>query len=288
MSGNKRKREGREKKCQVCGKVGLKDEDNLMTWRFMGNSFHSSCLESYIRAEAMVKARIFELIWNGSIVQQKTSSAGHINKEAMVDEVFEDISRHYGDQSRFYHTLIHIADLLNQSAEARQKKHPYALQNAEIIDWAILYHDIIYDATSTTNEEDSAVFFRKWATKCSEEKSGYMFFIPGYAVDKICHYIIETKKHDVALSNDTDLQFFIDIDMSILGRADSSEYLAYCDKIRLEYCHLSDEEWRIGRTSFLRSTLEKGDAIFASPAMRALLEGNAKRNMQLEMAQLGV
>ena len=260
-----------------------------------GVCFKPGCLSLSEEANTIVRERVWELVCHGGLLQRKPSSVAAGSQAisvaakdevAMAAEVFEDLRRHYGDPKRFYHTLIHVADLLRQSGEARRTGKPFTLYDAETIDWAILYHDIIYDATSGTNEEDSAVFFRNWAAKCCEESSAYLLYMPEPCVDKICHYIIETKKHDVALSPDKDLQFFIDIDMSILGRENSEEYLQYCDKVRLEYGHLSDDQWRKGRSHFLRSTLDKGEFIFASAEARSLLEAKAKRNMELELANL--
>ena len=274
---------------------GLKTKREDMLVNETDAAFRPDSLSVYEEAEALVSNRVLELVCRGSLLQRRHSSdaSGVWGKElnmkdetAMAAEVFEDIKTHYESPQRFYHTLMHVADLLRQSDEARRTGKPFKLNNPDIIDWAILFHDIIYTATSGTNEEDSAVYFRRWAAKCSEESSEYPLWMPEPSVSKICHYIIETKKHNVALSPDKDLQFFIDIDMSILGRENSEEYMQYCDKVRLEYSHLSDNEWREGRSNFLKSTLDKGDFIFASPEIRSRLEVNAKRNMQLELEKL--
>ena len=282
------------KRCHVCGSRVDNTYEELQIHK-AGLYLRSGCASLYMEAEKLVKNRVFELVCQSSLLQKTTVSkvAGaeevslHMKSEAaMAAEVFEDVKHHYEDPKRFYHTLMHVADLLRQSIETQRTGKPIKLENPEIVDWAILYHDIIYDVNSNMNEENSAVYFHKWAAKWSQDSNEYPLWMPESNVSKICHYIIETKKHDVALSSDTDLQFFIDVDMSILGREKCEEYLQYCDKIRLEYGHLSNNDWRYGRTKFLRSTLDEEKIIFATPEIRDQLESNAKRNIQLELENL--
>ena len=84
-------------------------------------------------------------------------SAGISNdKEA---ELWTQLEQRYSEEHRFYHTLRHIASLLTMSAEA-MKCDPPKLSSPDTVDWAILYHDVVYDAKSKTNEEDSADLFR--------------------------------------------------------------------------------------------------------------------------------
>ena len=70
--------------------------------------------------------------------------------------------------------------------------------------------------------------------------------------------LLATKLHETGDSIDTDLQIFIDFDMSIIGCEDINRYDEYTRKIRLEYSHVSDSDWvsdTTGRVAFLKKTL---------------------------------
>jgi pantetheine-phosphate adenylyltransferase len=59
---------------------------------------------------------------------------------------------HYREPHRFYHTLHHLDDL-TQQLEAK------GFGDNDILFLATIFHDIIYDPRSATNEEDSAAVF---------------------------------------------------------------------------------------------------------------------------------
>jgi predicted metal-dependent HD superfamily phosphohydrolase len=64
-------------------------------------------------------------------------------------------------------------------------------------------------------------------------------------VELVKLYIDSTKTHLKTKTEDGDLKYFLDFDLSILG---SDEYLfdEYSKNVRKEYKKLNDEEWRIG------------------------------------------
>ena len=63
-----------------------------------------------------------------------------------------DVINAYDEPHRFYHTLEHIEDVLKQLLNADLLKH-------DELFLAAVFHDIIYNPQSNTNEEDSAEFF---------------------------------------------------------------------------------------------------------------------------------
>jgi len=98
------------------------------------------------------------------------------------------ILSYHGQKSRYYHTLVHLREMLDL-----YEKHENSIRDHTCVLLAIFFHDIIYDAKSTTNEEDSAQMFRRLAIDAG---------INAMLVEKVCRYIIETKKHDVSQSKD--------------------------------------------------------------------------------------
>ena len=74
------------------------------------------------------------------------------------------------------------------------------------------------------------------------------------------------------------------IDLAILG-SDPERYRAYVADVRLEYAHVPDEMWRIGRALVLERLLSK-DSLFRDPSFRERLEKQARENMEGEIRTL--
>ena len=263
--------DGIELRCNYCGRAD-KGENSLLPFQ-LGDlrRFHATCMTKYTDAESVVKNRVYELVLHGKHMRSKSaddakeeggSGSTGMDRDALAKEVFVELDKRYSESTRYYHTLTHIADLLNLSASADPERTTSTdhvkIADIETVDWAILYHDIIYDAKSGTNEEDSAQLFKDWATKC-KHSTEYACYLSEECVDKVYDYIIATKLHDAWDSTDRDLQIFIDFDMSIVGRREIADYETYMRKVRQEYCHVSQEYWvhgEKGRANFLRRTLK--------------------------------
>lgn len=186
-----------------------------------------------------------------------------------IDRIWVVIRNRYSESHRYYHTLEHIEDMLKQRLGA-------PLDDVVTVDLAIIYHDIVYDPTSKTNEEDSAQLFRgcfDWVSLVNVD------------IEMVCKYIELTKAHDVSAADDNDLKMFIDIDMSILGR-DREGYTVYARKIRQEYIHIPDAAYCQGRAAFLRSVISSDKRIFASEMYWGMFEEKARENMNWECSQL--
>lgn len=69
-------------------------------------------------------------------------------------ELTKDILKHYQEAHRFYHTPEHLDDIYNQLEDK-------GLEDNDVLILATLFHDIIYDPQSATNEEDSARYFNE-------------------------------------------------------------------------------------------------------------------------------
>ena len=180
------------------------------------------------------------------------------------------LEAHYNEPHRHYHTLTHINDMITILMNFTD-----IINDVKSIYLATLFHDVIYDPQSSTNEEDSAALFE---TLCGD-------LLPNELFIKVKEYIIETKAHKVYNSDDNDLKLFIDADMSILGR-EPVVYQQYCSQIRLEYQHVSDDIYCTRRAAFLRSCLDDMTPIFASPQFAALYETQARANLAWECSLL--
>jgi predicted metal-dependent HD superfamily phosphohydrolase len=107
--------------------------------------------------------------------------ANYSKDAALANELWDDIESHYSSKNRFYHTLNHLENLLDQLLEVKTK----------IKDWncfclLCFYHDIIYKATMSNNEEKSADFVEIIMLNLS---------IPNLIVESCKNQILATKSH---------------------------------------------------------------------------------------------
>jgi len=123
-----------------------------------------------------------------------------------------DILNHYLEPHRFYHTLEHLDDICNQL----QKK---GLGDNDVLFLATVFHDIIYDPKSSTNEEDSASYFNK------------VFFGTQSLKDEVTAMILDTKSHQPQSELSA---IFCEVDLNIL-RQPFSKLLEYEQQIFKEF-----------------------------------------------------
>jgi predicted metal-dependent HD superfamily phosphohydrolase len=214
------------------------------------------------------------------------------------DEIWEMIHTHYTESQRYYHTLQHLYELLTLFIEHSKTVE---VHHFDIILWSIFFHDIIYIPTSKTNEEDSAILFHTLFSSLLTEEQCTM----------IESYIIATKNHrEIAFSTtDSDLQFFLDLDLAILSTSIPNRYIEYAQQIRKEYQHIELAFYQRERAKFLRhhflstnnttttttttTTGEEAEAekdssfhIFATEYMQECFERQARENLLWEVEQL--
>jgi predicted metal-dependent HD superfamily phosphohydrolase len=186
--------------------------------------------------------------------------------------VLDELLGAYAEPHRAYHTLDHIAALL-QLLEVHGKD----ATDRDALELAILLHDIVYDPERTDNEAASAHLARERLAAL-----GY----PEATTTKVARYILATQ-HDTgteAAAADTDLALLLDLDLSALA-AEPEAYLAYAQAIRREYAHYRDEVYRAGRRRVLEGFLAR-ERIYFTGRLRALWEARARANLAGEVAAL--
>jgi predicted metal-dependent HD superfamily phosphohydrolase len=143
----------------------------------------------------------------------------------------------------------------------------------------VFFHDIIYEPTRSDNEERSVDIWKEFATSsCSVDMTQAAL---------IERYILATKSHSIvdgqSMPYDTDLHFFLDIDLSVLAWP-PSQYDVYAQQIRQEYQHIPDDAYKAGRTKVLMSL--KGERVYSSPSFQEQWEERARINLSREIASL--
>ena len=151
-----------------------------------------------------------------NIIQQqfKKISQKYTNDESKIDDCWSEIVRAY--DGRAYHNLNHISTLYTHLSNIKE-----LIDDFDMIFYAICYHDIVYDISSSENELQSALLARDRL---------YSLGVNSSMIDRVYSHIMATKSHQKSLDEDTNL--FIDADLAILG---SDNYDEYINAIREEY-----------------------------------------------------
>ena len=206
------------------------------------------------------------------------------NSEIPLSEkvsLYEDLCSKYSTQDRFYHTIIHIENMINDLDLAwdhfvHSLKDSYEnLQSAyNNLYLSIWFHDSIFDPKSKENEINSADFTASELQKLNYRERD---------LKTICELILCTIHHRPMV--DCDLyKLFLDIDLAILGK-EVEEYNLYSKNIRKEYSHVPEEIYREKRKEILESFLQK-DQIFFTGYFQSKYEASARRNLNLEIKSL--
>lgn len=186
----------------------------------------------------------------------------------LIEDLWSEIEKKYSEKGRHYHNLEHLENMFSELDFVKDK-----ISNFSLISFSVFYHDVIYDATSTINEEKSAEFAELRFKKLNVSQD---------PIEKISAQIIATKSHQQSEDNDTN--YLLDADLSILGK-DLETYLDYTKNIRKEYFIYPDLLYKPGRKKVLKYFLEL-ENIFKTEIFKEKYEVRAKENMLFEIKNL--
>jgi predicted metal-dependent HD superfamily phosphohydrolase len=210
----------------------------------------------------MEEAEFIRNRWNEII---KSYPSSQETKRNCIEEIIKE----YSGKGRFYHNLRHLRDLLESADQFRDQ-----LQDRLTVEFAIFFHDVVYSATGSDNEEKST------------ELAGIQLHelgVDAAKTQKIKKYILATKNHQ-SLDLDPDLVLFLDFDLKILA-SPRTQYVEYTKQIRQEYKIFPDLLYNPGRKKVLKHFLEL-EHIFKSDFFRQNFEDQARANIQFEISQL--
>lgn len=194
----------------------------------------------------------------------------YISDPSFVDRTYANLLLAYYDEGkRHYHNISHIIQLVSL-----QQEYAGHIRDNEVVLFSIFFHDIIYHARQSDNEEKSAA-----AAVTHLQQIGF----PAHRTAAVNDFIIATKTH-INAQNNPDLDYFLDFDLQILG-ASPEAYRQYAQQIRAEYSSYPDLVYKPGRRKVLQHFLDM-PAIFSTPAFRELYEESARNNIRAEMNTL--
>jgi predicted metal-dependent HD superfamily phosphohydrolase len=182
-------------------------------------------------------------------------------------EVYEFLRTHYEGKDRHYHAFPHIARCLDLTEEIRGN-----LRYPDAFEFAFWFHDVIYDTRGKGNEERSA----------DAAKDILALTEQGGLASEVTSYILATKHNVVPVLQDE--QYFVDIDLAILG-VPVSEFDEYERQIRREYAWVEEAYFMSERAKILQSFLER-PRIYQTSYFNALFEVQARNNLARSIAQL--
>lgn len=176
-------------------------------------------------------------------------------------KIYDELIAAYSEKQRAYHTVQHIYECLNLLELIRSE-----LNDAHAVALALWFHDAIYDPKAKNNELKSAELFEQYMAQ----------YLPVNTVQKIKRWILATQKH--ALTNETDLQFLLDIDLSILA-ATPERFIQYEQQIQKEYAWVDPEVYLIKRKEVLVHFYQS-EPLYQTTYFQKNFELNAKQNLK--------
>lgn len=188
--------------------------------------------------------------------------------QPLARELWAEIEQNYANKKRHYHTLQHLENLLAQLTAVKNE-----IKDWDTVLFTLYYHDVVYNALKSDNEEKSA----ELAVKRMKQIA-----VSDKTIKLCAAQILATKSH--SKSSDSDTDYFTDADLSVLGQPWET-YSAYYKNVRKEYAIYPDLIYNSGRKKVLAHFLAM-DSIFKTDFFYHKFEMQAKENLQQELSLL--
>ncbi len=123
------------------------------------------------------------------------------------------LEKAYTTPNRFYHNLTHLHTIFTDLDQ-----YDLPIENKHLLEFAIWFHDVIYDAVVSDNEEQSAIAAKDFLVHLllSKEEIQHCFEL-----------IVSTQRHQaISTFSKRDNECLIDLDLGVLAW-DWDEYEAY-------------------------------------------------------------
>lgn len=215
------------------------------------------------------------LAWNDIVTPGRRSA-----------EVLAGLVGRHREGHRRYHgvrhvvwVLRHVRALVAAIPECHEEAPEVAFDHGAVLA-AAFFHDAVYDGTRTDNEARSA--------QLAWRELGDLGW-PERRVSVVAELVLATAGHldDIdppTVASALEVAVLVDADLAVLG-SDPAAYLAYAQGVRVEYGHIADAEWVIGRGAVLQRLLARPTLYLTAPG-RQWWEHTARSNMTAERAGL--
>lgn len=194
------------------------------------------------------------------------------NKNVVVDKLIGT----YNAPHRKYHNINHIVKCLDTLDYILPISNPYHLEDDNLLQLAILYHDYVYNPLATNNELYSV----------SAMKRDLSFSHINRENREIISNMIMATTHNPEMELTVFDKYVCDVDLHQLGSG-LNEFLLNENNIREEYKMIPDEIFYPGRVKILQKFLDR-KTIYYSLVYRDKFERNARRNIEYVLDRMDV
>jgi len=198
---------------------------------------------------------------------QRVSKAAATQHFAAIQRLYDDLAQRYSEPHRYYHTLPHIEFMLDHLSEIERE-----VENLTTVEFAIWYHDAVYDPQRNDNEERSALLFQEAARHLK---------LPDDLTQQTARAILATKHHQAVTREEAVL---IDLDLLILGQP-RALFDNYERAIYREYDFVDPQIRAAKRTSILTAFLRR-PSIFHTEQFFKTYEQQARENLAYSLEKL--
>lgn len=182
--------------------------------------------------------------------------------------VHADLIRRWSEPQRAYHNLEHLAHCLAELDAVAE-----LVTERDAVEFALWFHDAVYDPKAGDNEELSA--------ELAAQVAGQARLSAAFAA-RVSELTFATKRHEPAADGDTAV--LLDVDLSILGQPEE-RFDRYETEIRQEYAWVPEEVFRVKRAEILTTFLAR-PTIYQTAQFRARYEQGARDNLQRSIDRL--
>lgn len=174
---------------------------------------------------------------------------------------FNKLIAAYSEKQRAYHTIQHLYECLVLVETIRSE-----LNDSNAVALALWFHDAVYDPQAKDNELKSAELFEQYLAQDLQIDH----------IQKIKRWIAATQKHE--LTDELDLQFLLDIDLSILA-ASTERFAEYEQQIQQEYAWVDPDVYSIKRIEVLTHFYQI-EPLYQTEYFQQNFEQKAKQNLK--------
>src|SRR5699024_1627294 len=107
--------------------------------------------------------------------------------------------------------------------------------------------------------------------------------LPAAEVTEVARLVLLTRDHSPEFGDDVGA-LLSDADLAVLGR-NPSGYARYLQDVRAEYAHVTEPDWRIGRSAVVQHLLDRAP-LFHTPTGTTRWEEPARANLSAELEVL--
>lgn len=182
----------------------------------------------------------------------------------------EELLDRWSEPHRRYHTTTHLLDVLTALDRVCGAANP----PSSAVRLAAWCHDAVYTGVAGVDEEASAELAESVLARAGATRP---------AIDEVTRLVLLTRDHAPSPADPAGAQL-CDADLAVLGR-EPAGYARYVAQVRDEYAHVSDADWRTGRSAVLRHLADR-PRLYHTSLGAAQWEQQARENLGRELAAL--